>query len=78
MIYNPENIRLREVDSRSGRRSKVSYYFRSLDEGDLAFPTVDRTIARHAALVIPPHPQGVGHPRQKIVRKPKDPALLEL
>ena len=31
MIYNPENIRLREVDSRSGRRFKVSYYFRSLD-----------------------------------------------
>lgn len=22
MIYNPENIRLREVDSRSGRRSR--------------------------------------------------------
>ena len=93
MIYNPENIRLREVDSRSGRRFKVSYYFRSLDvrnggnpvrplgelevelfpmragrvsaqaarspllvryfdEGDLAFPTVDRTIARHAALMM--------------------------
>lgn len=31
MIYNPENIRLREVDSHSGRRFKVSYYFRSLD-----------------------------------------------
>ena len=89
MIYDPKNIRLREVDSSSGRRFKVSYYFRSLDvrnggnpvrplgelevelfpmcagrvsaqaskspllvryfdEGDLAFPTVDRTIARHA------------------------------
>lgn len=23
MIYNPENIRLREVDSRSGRRFKM-------------------------------------------------------
>lgn len=31
MIYDPENIRLRELDSHSGRRFKVSYYFRSLD-----------------------------------------------
>lgn len=101
MIYNPENIRLREVDSRSGRRFKVSYYFRSLDvcnggnpvrplgelevelfpmragrvsaqaarspllvryfdEGDLAFPTVDRTIARHAALMMSSVPNWMG------------------
>lgn len=101
MIYDPENIRLREVDSRSGRRFKVSYYFRSLDvrnggnpvrplgelevelfpmragrvsaqaarspllvryfdEGDLAFPTVDRTIARHAALMMSSAPNWMG------------------
>lgn len=101
MIYDPENIRLREVDSRSGRRFKVSYYFRSLDvrnggnpvrplgelevelfpmragrvsvqaarspllvryfdEGDLAFPTVDRTIARHAALMMSSVPNWMG------------------